>query len=164
MPVSIFTASDGSGDVPSIDKLGIISPQTRHRSAAPGLESLTLSKVLQCGHCTQVMATIPCGRERYSSAAGPAGETQYLEKPSCRPGLLERLVRRGQPHVQQGVRPPLLVQLRPPFLDEPARLVEAAGRCVLLVDIHRQLAMQCLGMQDQPPTGAAALELWGEEQ
>jgi hypothetical protein len=52
----------------------------------------------------------------------------------------------------------LVGQLRPPLHDEPARLVEAAGRYVLLVDIHHQLAVQDLRMPDQSPTGTAALE------
>src|SRR5262249_22525515 len=58
----------------------------------------------------------------------------------------------------------LIVQPRAPFHDEPARLVEGACRNVLLVDVHRQLTVQCLGMPDQSPTATAALELWGEEQ
>jgi RHS repeat-associated protein len=61
---------------------------------------------------------------------------------------------RGQAQVQEWKRPALLVQFGAALDDEPARLVEGAGRPVLLVDIDRQLAVQCLGVLDQPTTGA----------
>src|SRR5262249_2723490 len=72
--------------------------------------------------------------------------------------------RRGQTHVQERERPACAVQLGPPLDDKTARLVEAAGRRVLLVDIDGQLALEFLGVPDQPPAAAATMELRGEEQ
>ena len=68
-----------------------------------GINSIALKRVTSRG----VYRAADVG-ERSSSAAGPAGETSRLGKPSCRPRLLQRLVRRQSTCLTIDASPPVI--------------------------------------------------------
>jgi hypothetical protein len=57
--------------------------------------------------------------------------------------------------VQERIRPARVVQLRPPFDDEPAALVESPGSVVLLIDVGRELTAKSPSVLNELATGAA---------
>jgi hypothetical protein len=66
--------------------------------------------------------------------------------------------------MQKRKRPTRAVQLRAPLGDESTGLVEAAGTCILFVDVHRDFAVELLSVADQPAAPAPTEVLRGEEQ
>ena len=66
--------------------------------------------------------------------------------------------------MEQRERSTRVVYLRPPFHHETTCLVEPDGGRILLVDVHRQLALELTGVPHQPPPAAPSMILRREEE
>ena len=67
-------------------------------------------------------------------------------------------------HVKKRIRPAVVVHRRPPFDSETAGAIERDRVGVLLIDRHRQIAPQSIGVRHQSPAEASPQHVGLEEQ